>query len=368
MDESLFEKVKDYFSGQMSPEEQLQFKAELTTNKDLATAFDLYQTIEAGIFDTEESTAEEDLLRNTLKEVHERYIANERQQDAEQAQTNGEESYPASGLEQGAPAMEAPGTQKGIIRRIGMWRSLAIAAAVIGIIVISSLWLIQKQRNSQEVATIRDKPNTSKDIPIQDTPPPQMNTPTDNIAVQDKPITPEQNQDNSKLTKASVPDRAHREALYARNFKPDAVPADLPDLLQEALTRFKEQEYKDAIAAIDIDALKTSMEELRPRGQPNKQQEKEEKLTLFYAHYYKALSYMADNNTEKAIPEFQNALSNNPDKFWQGKAQWYLALAYLKAGNINEAKMRLKQVVNNNKAGAYNQKALQLIKELESNQ
>ncbi|MBD0378441.1 MAG: hypothetical protein ICV51_22790, partial [Flavisolibacter sp.] len=198
MDDILFEKVKDYFSGQMSPEEQLQFKAELTTNKDLATAFDLYQTIEAGIFDTEESTAEEDLLRNTLKEVHERYIANERQQDAEQAQTDEEESYPASGLEQGAPAMEAPGTQKGIVRRIGMWRSLAIAAAVIGIIVISSLWLIQKQRNNQEVATIRDKPNTSKDIPIRDTPPPQMNTPTDNIAAQDKPITPEQNQDNSK--------------------------------------------------------------------------------------------------------------------------------------------------------------------------
>ncbi|MBD0331373.1 MAG: tetratricopeptide repeat protein [Chitinophagaceae bacterium] len=369
MDEILFEKVKNYFSGQMSPEEQLQFKAELTTNKDLATVFDLYQTIEKGLFDTEESAAEEGLLRNTLKEVHERYIANELQQDAEQTQTNEEkQQLPESDLEKVTPAIETSKVQSGKIRRLGVWKSLAIAATVIGVILVGSIWYLQKEKSSPAVATVKDKGDKSKDITIQDTAHPQINTPTANIATQDKHKTPEQKQDNINLAKTSVPDRAHREALYARNFKPDAIPSNFPDLLQEALSHFKDQEYKDVIAAIDIDAIKTSMEELRPRGQPDEQQEKEEKQTLFYAYYYKALSYMADNNAAKAIPEFQNALTKSPDKFWQGKAQWYLALAYLKAGKIDGAKMWLKQVVNNNKAGEYKQKALQLISELEGNQ
>ena len=74
MNEGLLDRLKDYFDGKMSREEQLQLEAELAVNTELATIFDLYQTIENGIFETGQVSEEEVLLRQSLKGAHARFL------------------------------------------------------------------------------------------------------------------------------------------------------------------------------------------------------------------------------------------------------------------------------------------------------
>ena len=336
MNEILLQKVKDYFSFNMSPEEQLQFEKEVKSDQELATIVDLYQTIENGMDDIEENPEEEAALRDSLKKLHEQYFTNERHHESEAKDSK--------------------------VRRMSVWKILAIAALFISIIALCVIWLVPERKSSQDIATkneIKKQPGST----IEDTSHPQVNRTDENTALQEK-NKPPQSQDSIQSIQLSIIGKEKREALYANNFKADKTPASIPYLLQEALDLYKKQEYSDAIAAIDIQAIQTSIEEHRPRGMLDNEQQKEEKLTLFYAHYYKAISHMAKNKTEKAIPELRNALNYSPDKFWQGKTQWYLALANLKTGKVKEAVVLLKQVSNTSQSREYKQKALKLMDEL----
>jgi hypothetical protein len=346
MNEILLQKVKDYFSVNMSPEERLQFEKEVESDEELATLFDLYQTIENGVDDIEEYTEEEVALRNSLKKLHEQYVSNERHHESEAFI----ESYTSK-------------AEDGKVRSMKLWKNLAIAAVFISLIVLCAIWLVPERKSSQDIATKNETKKQPGSTIGEDTSLSPVNRSDEYNTIQEK-SKPQQNQDSIQSIKPSIFNKEKREALYANNFKADKTPASIPYLLKEAIDLYNDQEYSDAIAAIDIEAIQTSLEDHRSRGMQDEQQEKEEKLTLFYAYYYKAMSHMAENKAEKAIPVLRNALNRSPDPFWQGKTRWYLALANLKTGKVKEATALLKQVANTSQSREYRQKALKIIDEL----
>lgn len=79
-----------------------------------------------------------------------------------------------------------------------------------------------------------------------------------------------------------------------------------------------------------------------------------------YPTFYLANSYLAIQDTEKAISLFKEYINTGGD--FKDKATWYLALAYLKGNNITSSKSILQNIVTSK---AYNfEKAALLLKEL----
>jgi hypothetical protein len=137
------------------------------------------------------------------------------------------------------------------------------------------------------------------------------------------------------------PGKAEQQQLYAQLFVPDALPEDREGPLEDAFAYYESKEYKEAAVAFEPADLNTETRE------PN------EEHTTFYARYYKALSYMANNNADKAIPELEKAINESTDSLAGIKAQWYLSLAYLKAGNLKKTEALLREIIDNSYETAY---------------
>ena len=144
-------------------------------------------------------------------------------------------------------------------------------------------------------------------------------------------------------------------ALFAKNFKPDAAPADKDGPIEDALVQYENKQYKQAIASIknaDIDQV--------TRGDESGQE-----LTKFYAHYYKALSLMADKNIAEAMPELKAAMETSPTHLLAKKAKWYMALACISKGDIDKAKLLLRQIADTKGISVYRKQAEDLLKDLQ---
>src|SRR6185295_16095889 len=82
-----------------------------------------------------------------------------------------------------------------------------------------------------------------------------------------------------------------QETLYASNFKRDKSPEIKDEVLADAYSYYDNGQYKNAIKAFDNADLT-----IVSRGE-----ETDTILRKFYAHYYKAQSYMVTNNFKNAI-------------------------------------------------------------------
>ena len=256
------------------------------------------------------------------------------------------------GLSFAAPLqIEALKEEKEKGKKIRIWIRLAVAAAISGIIAFSIIWYEQRNKNNSIVAVNNKNPFSINKTHTSDTAT-ATNIVIDTIAKQ----TIKKNDRSLKRL-----GKQEQQQLFAKIFKPDTTPKETQGLLEEAFDHYKNgnyktasNEYKDAIAVVE--SLETRMPEDRKSA--------EEKIRLlFYAHYYHALSNMADGKSDIAISELK-AIKQSPDKFWQSKLQWYLALAYLKTGQVEKAGILLKQVADNKQAGEYRQKAINLANEL----
>jgi hypothetical protein len=243
----------------------------------------------------------------------------------------------------------------GKVRRMPLWGKLAVAAAVAGVILFSVPWLAGNKKEQPELAR-KDQPETPVPLPADrnTATAPVPHPGTTGTKVPAAPKTAEQ--PVKKL------DAAERDRLYARNFKPDAPPAEDRELLAAAFDQYENGSYNNARREFE-EAIEV-MKNLTGTRTPDSQlEEKEKKRVLFYAHYFKALSYLGEGKPAKAIPELK-AIKSSPDGHWQGKKQWYLALAYLKTGEVKQAEALLRQVAANKAAGTYRQKAVKLNKSL----
>ncbi len=229
------------------------------------------------------------------------------------------------------------------IRLIKIWKTLALTAAVLATVVIGSWYFLNITHNAS-IVNKGTKPDTPNQRVINGIPP-----------VSDiKKNKPQQRLDGSL-----------REQLFAENFSVDHLPKNTDGLLADAFTSYKKGDYKKASQQFEVAV--TEINNFTLRAQENQKDADEKKLLIFYAHYYKALSYMANDKDTLGITEF-NSISYTPGKYWQSKINWYLALAYLKTGQIAKAETLLDQLANTNQALDYKQKSKKLINEIKEHQ
>jgi hypothetical protein len=365
MNEIWIEKIENYLNGTMSREDRQKFESELETNEELSLLFTIYRTIETEMHTTEQYREEEALLKKSLEKLNARYFTNEHQQNNRKAEKNGNRQNsahfnkvrksPAEPITRVATLKQSDSR----VKRMNTWKVIAIAAAFFGVISLSVfIWYSRNNEETAQVAISNKDSNVKLDktenITTADTL--QVTNVFSDDTAASGIITPDnkplENKNKVKDKTIHTIDAAKRETLFARHFMPDTASASKTNRLQEVLAYYKNQEYDNAIAAInDIDP------EAKTRGF-----EEDRNEIPFYWHYFKALSYMGMDSASRAIPELKNAKST--DSNLQNKALWYLALAYLKTGEVNKTEKTLNKLANNNKAGEYQQKAKSLLSDL----
>lgn len=331
MTDQLLERIKAYHSGEMNHSEKLLFEMELKKDKELKELYDLYTTIEDGLAD---NVSEEEIeLRKSLDKLSGQYTA-------------------YTGLETVLPvAANAPVSNLQEIskkRRTISARYLLVAAIFIAVLFAGILWY--NTEGDKPVAIKTPAPaSENKNIAVKENDQPDSNT-----NLQDVDAIP---------SKDPVKKPVNRDVLYANHFQPDAIPVHYSELLDHALQQYKNGSYKNTIASIDPDKIKTSLEELRPRGEVTEVMEKEERTTLFYAYYYRGISLMADQRFERSLADLQLALQYAPDKPSEIKTRWYISLIQLKLGNIIEARKQLERIVKSGDS-QFSKKASDLLSDI----
>ncbi len=338
MNESWFEKIEDYLNGKMSREERILFESEMASNEELYAAFKLYQTIETEMSDQEKHSLQEAELKSSLENLNDRYFK---------------------------LAKVIPVEELDKVRRINPWKIIAIAASIIGLVFLGTIWYIQRIKDSPEIAVDQSRIDTTispsgqdtikKNIPLE-VPENEVKTPNKKLDSRQEPVRAKSGKDAGKDNKKSV-DAVKLEALFADNFEPDTVPARKAGPLQNAFHHYETGEYNDAIAAME----KANLDVVARGSKADK------KLATFYMYYYKGLSYLAAGQATKAIPVLEVALADSPDASYKAKAQWYLSLAYLKVGKSDKSGMMLNLLARNQEAGIYQNKAIKLRNKLKEN-
>src|SRR5688500_1230699 len=126
MNNDWVEKFDDYLNGRMTPEEQSLFESEMETNKELLSAFNLYRTIETEMRYEQMDMEEEAALIANLKKLNKVYSNTEA---TEHTSLEKESETPVIELSQD----KALDKQAGKIVKINFWKTVAIAAGIVGI-------------------------------------------------------------------------------------------------------------------------------------------------------------------------------------------------------------------------------------------
>lgn len=281
--EEWFDKAIAYFNGTMSVEQSQLLEEQTAANEELSELMRVWKrlNIEAPIYEKFRNEAS-DFIR-----THER--------------------------------LKAVFVDKVVIippaKKTRIWKWVAVAATVAGIIIIIKFLAPSSHPRPQVVEQIDTPRNTA--------PPGDL-----------------------------IPNR-EGEKLFAQNFSPDRIPEDPNGALDDAFFYYESKQYKKAVAAIDSYQTKALT---RGAGA-------EAKLTAFYAVYYKALSLLALDNVADALPLLNEALKVAPSTSFKTKAQWYLVLGYLKRENLKSARETLELIINSHSAD-YQSRATHLLAEL----
>src|SRR5215216_5526365 len=142
MDEVIFKKIDEYLNGKMSHEEQLAFEAEVTANKELAAYLNIYRSIEKEMHKYVDIDENEVLLRRSLEKLTPKYFNMGEEHAVIQTKTISSQ-YTIPSVRRGEVA--------GGSKKIGLWKTLAAAAAIIGIIILSVTFLLKNTNNNAPV-------------------------------------------------------------------------------------------------------------------------------------------------------------------------------------------------------------------------
>ena len=145
MNESMFERVERYLNGELSQEERSHFEADLETNKELASMLNLYKAIETEMSNKEKYRVDEATLKNTLKKLNATYFTDEQKVNPDNPEPK--EEIPSIRLANSQPVQEYYGKPK----TIKLWRSVAVAAGILGIIALGVTWYLQSIKNNSPV-------------------------------------------------------------------------------------------------------------------------------------------------------------------------------------------------------------------------
>jgi hypothetical protein len=140
MDQQQYEIIEDYLSGKMSQAERSAFESALTTDKELATAFRLYQVIETHMSDQAKYEEETTALTKTLQSLGEKYLAEEA----------GEQRRPRTG-QQREPRIGQK-RQLRIGHRNRMTRPVMLAAACLVLALAAYLFFANRPSSPRQLA------------------------------------------------------------------------------------------------------------------------------------------------------------------------------------------------------------------------
>lgn len=337
------DRISRYLDNEMTQEERAAFEKELANNEILRNAYTFEKKLQnvgrsaankiEEYFITEKKSVDDDIIR---------MIGSARQGWEKE---NATDTRYLSGTDSRSKPESRHSPESAVSIHFQMWKTVVAAASVIIIISISVIWF-SAESNKNEVV-INNGRDTLKNKNIPDTSLIHRESPNKNLA---------EKNDNPKIISPGKyqSDKIKRTTLYAKNFRPDNIPDEAGVQLQEPLQEYKAGNYENAIAALD-----EVNPELTSRGSLY-----EKKLLIFHTHYYKALSYMATNACERAIPELEKAVLNSPDILSKSKANWYLALAHLNVGDVEKADSLLNTISADGKAGEYKNRALALKKQI----
>jgi hypothetical protein len=143
--------------------------------------------------------------------------------------------------------------------------------------------------------------------------------------------------------------------LFAAFFKKDTIPKEDYPMLAQALTGYKNNNYK-TLQNYDLENLPIL------KGGDDQRQK-----ILELGYYYRGISYLATGEPAKATPDLQWVIDHAQTEDLVWKAQWYEALALIQSSNIPAAAGLLRSVASNPKAKGYNQQAADLLNKLPKN-
>lgn len=250
-----FENMDRYFSGDLTPAEKEAFEKRCVSDPAFTEELAEYTTIK-------------DYLRKEWYENRKMKIAALEKEDLLQGEVppgiNGNEVLPLD-----------ENVHPGNVRRMKIVTRLAVAASLLGVIILAVTWYVQNNNKAKLVTS-----NNGRDVQKNETK--KTDTSGNNAARFGKQDT--------NITGESKPfDQAEGKILFADYFEPDKVPEEEEALLQQAFGYYEKQKYAEAIRAFESVDLGPVT-----RGQT-------EGNLAFYASYYKGLSYLNNDNTKKAI-------------------------------------------------------------------
>lgn len=346
MNEVWIERIDAYLNGKMNGEEQLSFERELEQNKELSSLLSMYKIIEGTMRDAQRYHPEEAALKQTFCKFNDQFFNTAETTAANQQQLNNVKL--ADGTSRRAP-LHAVGKEGAKVKKFQGWKSWAVAASVLSIVILSGTLLMQDNQEDPVVSNLKksdsavasDQRNRRIERDTSHRPPSALIPSTDNLAADNTRSTESNGRSqvprDRRNRERSVPAASiNTEALFAQNFKQDEVPANQPQVLQGAFELYEAGDYEEAAASFS-----TANPDMVTRGSGD-----DKRITKFDINYYTAQSYLAMGKAEKAKNELELAISNSPTDSLKAKAQWYLALAYLKTGDQKNAKDLLDQLVN----------------------
>ena len=328
------EKIEQFLSGEMSPEEEQQFQQDLLTDQELLAAYTTYRAVQRDMVNPQQYVREED-VKSTLAELGNEFIRTSKT-------TKGSPGNDGQPLTAGSPGNITTHTHS---RIKWMQPSKWAAAAILVIVVTGSWYLITESSRKEKMAT------NSAVLP---------GTAGSGRSGQDTLLQTPALPDSAKPEIGKIRDVKNRrpeqvnsvQQLFATYFKPDTVPAEKAALLKTAFGLYESRQYTRAADLFEDAGL-----ELSTRGT-----ETDEPVIRFYATYYQALSYMAGGQAGKAIPLLQKVSNPGP---YQVKVDWYLALCYVRSTQVREAIPLLRKIRESGQAGQYGPAAGELVAELE---
>lgn len=346
MDNVNFERIEDYINGNMSKEERASFEADMASDKNMASAFSLYSSIEQTMRRKQQENSNEDDLRQTLKGLGALYFNIE---PGAETKHSYDVLPPVAQLDNVDNSNHRIEKELYKARVVRLWAKVAVAVSIVGVIALCAIWFFNKKgvgpeaandtNSSTAVTNLQEKKDSSSLANIPDT------------VTLNLPVTAEKTDTQKDVLPALT--KAKREALFAQHFSPDAPPQNHDEFLNEAIVAYTQGNYPKAIAEFEYVASTPTT-----RGETP-----EETLTIFQAQYYQALSYLAMGNTMKAIAGLKRISTNSV--LARIKVEWYLALAYLKAGQQKDAIKLFAKLAQSKTANQYSQKAQNLLEALE---
>lgn len=328
MEENLFEKIEDYLHGGMSREEQLSFESELKKSEELKMAVAIYKRVETDMRNNLKNTDDEILLKKTLQGLGNQYFKNVNKEiliEYNKTKPNNETNA----------------------NKVKILFYVSVAAAFIVIIGFGITYYFNSAKKANLFATYSKIADTVKIASSSDSTISKSDLHAQTVKTEAKRMENINNKLHIKIKSKDM------ETLFAENFKPDQLPVIKSGPLKTAFAQYENKKYEDAIAAIDDANIN-----IVTRGE-----ETDISINTFYASYYKALSYMALNKGEKAIPELEKARTLQVLPKMEIRVKWYLALAYLQIGKLNKVEKILEEIALS-KSGIFSDSASHLRNEI----